>query len=118
MAKNNMSEAVALSVETLGDLDNGIFGILVNKGIDSLTKDVDDRGEEDGKIRTLTIQVDVVKTKGIVIITPKVQAKLPPRVSNSTAAKERMKSKGQPELTFQPHNADNAEQRTLDDGSE
>lgn len=116
--KKVVSDAVPLSMETIGDLDNGVFGLLVDKEIDALAKDLDDRGEEDGKARHLAIDIEVIKVKGIVIITPKVAAKLPPRVSNSTAAKERMKEKGQTELLFQQMNRDDADQPTLEDGSE
>lgn len=114
-----VSEAVPLSMDTIGDLDNGVFRLLVDKEIDQLAKDLDDRGEEDGKARTLTIEIEVIKVKGVVIITPRCKVRLPARQSNSTSAKERMKSKGQTELLFQPANAPNAEQPTFevnDDG--
>lgn len=108
-----VTEAVPLSMDTIGDLDGGVFRLLVDKEIDVLAKDVDDRGEEDGKARQLEITVEVIKVKGMVIITPRVKVKLPARVSGSTVAKERMKSKGQGELIFQPSNSDNAEQPTF-----
>lgn len=117
-SKKVVTEAVPLSMATIGDLDNGVFGLLVDKEIDALVKDLDDRAEEDGKARHLCIDIEVVVTKGIVIMTPKVAAKLPPRVSNSTAGKGRMRDKGQMELLFQANNSDNADQGTLDDGSE
>ena len=110
-----VTEAVPLTCATLGDLDSGVFGLLVDKEIDVLCKDVDDRAEEDGKERTLNITVGVIKKNGIVIITPRVQAKLPPRQSNSTSAKERMKGAGQTELLFQPANGENPEQPTFTD---
>jgi hypothetical protein len=108
-----VTEAVPLSMDTIGDLDGGVFRLLVDKEIDALAKDVDDRGEEDGKARILVLNVEVIKVKGMVIITPSVKVKLPPRVSGSTAAKERMKGKGQTELLFQPANGDNPEQPTF-----
>jgi hypothetical protein len=111
-----VTEAVPLTMDTLGDLDSGIFRLLVDKEIDVLCKDVDDRAEEDGKVRTLAIEVDVVKVNGMVIITPRVKVKLPPRVAKSTSAKERMKSKGQTELLFQPANAENPDQGTFAEG--
>lgn len=111
--EKTVTQQVALSCDTIGDLDNGVFRLLVDKQIQALAADVDDRGEEDGKARRLVIDVEVIKVKGIVIITPRVDVKLPPRVSNSTAAKERMAGKGITELLFQPTNRDNAEQGTF-----
>ena len=109
-----VTEAVPLSMDTIGDLDSGVFRLLVDKMIEGLAKDLDDRGEEDGKARRLIIDVEVIKVKGMVIITPRVDVRLPPRVSGSTQAKERMKAKGQTELLFQPSNSDNAEQPTFE----
>ena len=108
-----VTEAVPLSMDTIGDLDGGIFRLLVDQEIAALCRDLDDRGEEDGKPRQLEISVEAVVANGMVIITPRVKTKLPPRVSRSTAAKSRMKSKGQSELLFQPTNAENAEQPTF-----
>jgi hypothetical protein len=105
-----VTEAVPLSCDSIGDLDGGVFRLLVDKEIDVLAKDVDDRGEEDGKERLLKIEVSVVKVKGMVIVTPRVQVKLPARVANSTQAKERMKGAGQTELLFQPSNGKNPDQ--------
>lgn len=107
---------VPLSMDTIGDLDSGVFRLLVDKQIQALATDLDDRGEEDGKARRLVIDVEIIKVKGIVIITPRVDVKLPPRVSNSTAAKERMAGKGITELLFQPTNRDDADQGTFAEG--
>lgn len=109
-----VSEAVPLSMDSIGDLDGGIFRLLVDKEIDSLAKDIDDRGEEDGKPRQLLIEIEVVKVKGMVVVTPRVRAKLPARTAGSTVAKERMKAKGQTELLFQPANAENVDQPTFE----
>jgi len=115
--EKQITEAVALSCDTIGDLDSGVFRLLVDKMIDLLARDVDDRAEEDGKARRLVIDIEVVKANGMVVITPRVDVKLPPRCSRSTAAKERMKGKGQTELLFQPSNGDNPEQGTFADES-
>ena len=109
-----VTEAVPLSMDTIGDLDGGIFRLLVDQEIERLTKDVEDRAEEDGRPRRLVIDIEVIKSKGMVIITPRVDVKLPPRVSGSTVAKERMRSKGQPQLLFQPYNSDHPDQGTFD----
>jgi hypothetical protein len=113
-----VTEAVALSCDTIGDLDGGVFRLLVNKEFEALCKDVDDRGEEDGKVRTLTIDVEIVKKEGLVIIVPSVKIKRPPRRANATSAKERMKSAGQTELLFQATNADNPDQGTFETETE
>src|SRR5262245_34548136 len=97
----DVTKAVPLSMDTIGDLDNGIFRLLVDKQIELLAKDLGDRGEEDGKPRRLVIDVELIKVRGLVVITPRVDVKIPPRISNSTAAKEHMIAKGQSELLFQ-----------------
>lgn len=113
-----VTAAAALTIDSLGDLDGGIFRLLADCEIDAMLKDLDDRGDAvnngDGKPRVLKIEVEVIIDRGIYIITPRVQAKLPPRVSGSTAAKMRMRAKGQPELLFQATNPDNADQGTID----
>lgn len=108
-----VTESVPLSMDTIGDLDGGVFRLLVDKAIDMLAKDVDDRAEQDEKPRRLVIDIEVIKIKGMVVVTPRVDVKLPPMVSGSTYAKERMKGKGQTELLFQPANAENPDQGTF-----
>lgn len=110
---DNVTASVSLTASTLKDLDNGIFGLLVDKEINVIAKDLDDRGGQDEKARHLCIDVEFIKVNGVLTITPKVQCKLPPRVSHSTHAKERMRSKDQTEILFQPLNRDNADQGTL-----
>jgi len=122
MAKSSkqkiISDAVPLSMDSIGDLDGGVFRLLVDKEIDAIAKDLDDRGEEDGKARLLLIQVEIIKVRGMVVLTPQVKAKIPARVCGSTSAKERMKGKGQTELLFQITNPDNAEQPTFEVGDD
>lgn len=117
MAKErSVTEAVTLSCETINDLDNGIFGMLVDKEIGLASNDLLDRGEEDGKPRKVVIELELAYHKGIIVTTPRVQAKLPPRQSNSTGMKSRMAAKGQTELLFQAANYENPDQGTFAGG--
>lgn len=108
-----VSEAVPVCMDTLVDLDNGQFRRVGDKVIRAVLNDVNDRAEQDGKPRHLSIDIEFIKVKGVLIITPRIQAKLPPYVCGSTAAKEKVEADGELQVLFQPWNADNAEQPTF-----
>ena len=108
-----MTEAVPVCMDTLVDLDNGQFRRVGDKVLRTVLSDVQDRADEDGKPRHLSIDIEFIKVKGVLIITPRIHAKLPPFVCGSTAAKETTRVDGELEVLFQPWNADNAEQGVL-----
>lgn len=111
MAKERtLTAPVALSCDTIGDGDSGIARHLVDAELQKAVDDLMDRGEEDGKTRMVNLSVELGLHNGIVFWNVAAQAKLPPRKSKNTAAKVRMKAKGQHELLFQADNADNPDQ--------
>lgn len=114
-SKETLTSPVVLSCDTIGDLDGGIARLLIDKEIAKAVNDLDDRGEQDGKPRKVNITVELITNKGLVVGTVSVDAKLPPRVSNSTAMRPRMASKGQTEVLFQASNGENPDQPTFND---
>lgn len=111
----DLSKPVKLSCDTLGDLDGGIARLLIDREIEKAVNDLADRGEEDGKPRKINMTIELTLNRGIVVGTVAVDAKLPPRVSGGTAMKPRAKAGGS-ELIFQPGNAENPDQPTLEPG--
>lgn len=101
-----------LTVDTLGELDNGIARALIQKEIDRAVADLVDRGEEDGKVRKVTIEVEMGLHQGLVVAHVAAQAKIPPRRSRPTVGKLRVE-KGRDLLLFQPHDSSNPDQETL-----
>jgi hypothetical protein len=106
------TEVVPVCMDTLGELDNGNCKRIVDQLIRAIMHDLDDRGAEDGKPRSLTIKVKVefIKVNGRTVVTPVMDYKLPPRVAHSTVTVERADEGGQFQLYFQPWNAENANQ--------
>lgn len=105
-----VTEAVPICSDTIGDLDNGTCRRLIDHAISALLSDLSDRGHEDGKPRTLAINIEFIKIDGKTVITPRVDAKIPPRVAHSTQAMERIGDGGEVLTLFQPWNAENAAQ--------
>jgi len=105
-----------LSCDKLGDLDNGTVRALVNSAIQSAVADLDDRGEQDGKPREVTIKLSIVNAKGLLGVTVQVATKIPEYRSGGTAAKVAVKrGKGNntvPILQFQEFNDENPDQPT------
>jgi hypothetical protein len=105
----------SLSLATLGSLDNGTVGILVDRELSRMIADLDDRAAEDGKERKVTIEVTAVLKDKLVVLQVKAQAKLPPMVSGATVAEVRMAAKNRRTLCFQAANADRPDQATFEE---
>jgi hypothetical protein len=116
MAAKVTSDPVPLSCDTLGDQDSGIARMLIDAAINEAVKDLMDRAHEDGKPRNVCIQLDLVLHDGLVISNVQAAAKIPPRRSKSTLMKPRMTRKDHTDLFFQPHNGENPDQPTFNDG--
>lgn len=115
MALNLHPGQVALSCDTIGDQDNGVARYLIDAEIAKAANDLDDRGEEDGKPRKVTIEIEMASVNGLVVTTVSAQAKLPPRRTRNTAGEMRMAGKGQHAIIFQQNNADRPDQPTMYD---
>lgn len=110
--------ATELSCDTLGDLDSGIARAIINTEIKRAIADADDRGGEDGKARKVKIELSLVMSKGLLVVSVAAKAELPPYISNHTLGKvmERStKAGGRTKLLlFQENSPENPEQPSFD----
>ena len=106
--------AVQLSLATLGELDNGITREIIDREIDRVVQDLEDRGAEDGKPREVVIVVRLAIKDKLAVVEVEAKAKLPSLRSGATAAKIRQAG-GEIGLLFQTRNAENPDQSTLED---
>lgn len=104
-----------LTSASFGGLGNGYLGKLIDKGLADIVQDIDDRGDEDGATRTLTVTVAFKPSKGQVAIVPKVATKLPALVPPLTVAEMRVGTDGKKGLAFHPASAANPQQKTFAD---
>jgi hypothetical protein len=103
-----------LTAKTLGDLANGEGELIINKAIRTAVADLDDRGKEDGKERTVNITITMAIVKGMFVADVSAQPKLPAHRSNATELKARYnQAEGGLNLLFQDLNAENADQPTF-----
>jgi len=101
-----------LGAASLGGLGNGYLGKLIDKALDEIHADIQDRGDEDGAARTLTISLTFKPKHGQVIITPKVTAKVPSLVPPLTVTHP---DAALGKLVFNPESAGNPDQKSFDD---
>ena len=104
----------ALAAANIHQLDNGIAGRLIDSALASALRDLDDRGEEDGKPREVNIKLIMLKARGNLLTEVQVTTKSPAYRSNLTVGELRQKGR-EVELLFRPDNADRHDQPTLDD---
>lgn len=111
-----------ITCDTIGGLDNGLFGRLVDAELDKIVNDLDDRGH-DGNKRSLTITIEFGMDmkrdphSPSVTVDPRVKAKLPDLRSGVTAAKVSTKD-GELQMIFRDDNRDNVDQGTIYDDAE
>lgn len=109
-----------LTCDTIGGLDNGLFGRLVDEEIRRIVDDLEDRGH-DGNKRTLTIEIAFEKDVSrdphapAIHIDPQVRSKLPAKRSGVTSSKVSTVAGGQLQLIFRDDNSDNPDQPTIYD---
>jgi len=106
---------VQLTLDSLGDLDDGAGRIAINGALAEAVKDLDERGE-DGKAREVTIKVTLEQMAKSRNITIDVQAavKMPSYKINPTIAEIRVGQKGKKVAVFQQHAPDDPAQTTID----
>ena len=114
--KNLFSPAI-LNAETIGMLDEGAAAMAIDRALDSVIWDVENRGA-DGKARQVTIVLtfkkDMDVTGNPVNIDLDVKTKMPALCTNRTTTKITLKN-GKPELRFSPQSAGNPDQRSIVD---
>ena len=102
-----------LSIDTIGELHDGAARIAINRELAKMFSDLEDRGPEDRKPRTVVITVEAVyAAEGEFFVTAQAKANLPPFRTGETRAQIRQVN-GQPALAFQTMNAENPNQPTL-----
>ncbi len=118
MALNLQEGQVELTCATIGDQDNGMAEHLINGEITKAVNDLEDRGEEDGKPRKVTIEIEFAFLQGLVVTSVAAQAKLPARRTRNTAGLMRMAGKGNHAVVFQANNPERPDQPTFNDVGE
>lgn len=108
-----------LSAETIHLLNNGIVGAMIDQQLRVAIRDLDDRGEEDGKPRTVTIKLHVYKSKRMgVQVEAEAHVVVPAYRSAMTSSDIRIKqtSDGPAKIVcFRDDNAENVDQPTFND---
>lgn len=104
-----MAQSV-LSLETLGDLDEGHAGPMINSAIAAAVADLDDRGADE-KPRQIVITIGICKASdgNYAISQVKAAVKLPPYSTGKTVSKIERKN-GKSSLAFDAYSADNPDQ--------
>lgn len=104
----------SITLDTLGDLDDGSARLIVNAAIREAIHDLDDRGD-DGKPRKVLVELELLKAdNGLVVAHVAAQAKMPPRKTAGTIAKVAIQNQ-QPGLLFQDMAPEDPSQRTIDE---
>jgi len=103
-----------LSLETLGELDNGAAKVIINAALQRAMQDLDDRGD-DGKAREVTLKITMQKIDGGLVSTKvEAAAKMPSYLTNGTVCRPKVIN-GQSRLLFQQLAPDDPDQRTIDE---
>jgi len=105
----------ALSLASLGDLDNGRARAIIDAAIREALCDLDDRGDDE-KPRFVNIRLTLKQMEsGLVESRVEAESRCPKRRTASTIAKVKRDGKMQSRLVFQDGSPDNPDQRTLDE---
>lgn len=106
---------VGLTLETIGDLDNGNAQAAINGALSEACRDLDERGEDEKPRKVIvTVTMEKLDKGGPVKIDLDVQVKVPPYKTNTTIAETRI-HKQKPQLVFQQHAPNDPNQRTIDE---
>jgi len=101
-----------LSIDNLGDLSNGAARLMIDREIYKAVADLYDRGNEDGKPRIVSINLEITLKGDIVLAAVRCGVKLPPMQSGNTVAEVRRRG-NEDVLLFQTLNADRVDQNTF-----
>lgn len=105
-----------LTWDTLGHLQAGLAGAVIDAELQRAVDDLVDRGEEDGKARKVTIEIVLDPTKAGTVVTVQAQAKLPIRNAGATVGECRARPGGH-DLLFR-NSSNNINQPTFEDVGE
>lgn len=108
----------SLSLQTLGDLDGGAAGLIIDAAIREVLADLDDRGDDE-QARRVSINLSLKKHEsGLVEAHVEASAHVPKRRTAGTMSRLSRDARQQSRLTFQDGAPDNPDQRTLDEVSQ
>lgn len=103
--------SVELSHLTIGMLDGGAVGMMIDAELRNALIDLDDRGD-DGKPRKVVVTVTLTKDRNVTDVLVDAKATLPPRKSNRTVAS--LEASGRmTSAFFSPDSPGNPKQQTL-----
>lgn len=104
---------VNLSLANLGELSNGVAGVVIDAALAAAVRDVEDRGLEDGKARKVTITVEMTKiSDDAVSVEVEAKTSLPAYRTDKTIGLLGYEGK-EPAIRFQPHVAERPDQEPL-----
>lgn len=98
---------------TIGDLDEGAAGLIIDKAINEVLRDLDDRGNDDKLPRKVAIEIEAEIKEDRLVFRVHANAKLPPRKTRATIA-VMQEAAGESRALFQTDNGANPEQNTLE----
>jgi hypothetical protein len=106
----------ALTLDTLGNLDDGRARGIINAAILAAVADFDDRGDDE-KPRTVEVKLTLQKVRGMLGVEVTAKTSLPTYRTERTACRilqQTGKRGTQPAMFFQDMAPDNPEQETID----
>jgi hypothetical protein len=103
---------IPLSLDTLGQLNDGAAGLLINRRIAEAVADLEDRGGEDGKARAVEIRLELTIVKGVVLAAVEASAKVP-RFRTDSHAVEIARRDGASLLLFRDHSPEDPRQTAI-----
>lgn len=105
---------ITLTLDTVGELDNGDARRAINQCFATAMSDLEDRGDDE-QPRKVLIEVTVKKNEsGDVSVTIEAGVKIPKLRTRRTTARLKMTG-GRPELVFQSLDKDSPDQATIDE---
>lgn len=103
-----------LTAKTIADLDGGMAELIINEALTQAITDLDNRGGDDDKPRTVTIKISLERVKsGEMMADVEAGWKGPAYRTSKTMAVLRQESKGKVGAHFQPHVPENPHQEPL-----
>lgn len=108
---------MTINHQTIGELDEGRAGAIIDAALRDAVADLEDRGAEDGKARKVTIVIELKlgERDGTVDTHVECGTTIPKRRTASHLGKIKQGSDGRPKIVVQQYAPDNPEQRTLDE---
>lgn len=104
-----------ITCETLGALDNGLAGQIIDAALREASFDIDDRGQ-DGKPRKVEIHIVMKMLKnGQVVTTVEATPKVPRRKTAETIGQVKRVGPGRTNIVFSQFAPEDPHQRTIDD---